>query len=102
MNDDQRKRHHTGEDAFVQSFTSNGRRGLLVAPFAIAIIIFIATLLLGIHALEGVHESSKAVAETYSIKAALEHVLTTILDAETGERGFILTGMESFLAPYDR
>src|SRR4029077_9851857 len=39
-------------------------------------------------------------ARTSRILLQLEHTLSAIQDAETGQRGFLLTGDERYLAPY--
>ena len=40
------------------------------------------------------------VAHTNEVLDALDDVLSTMKDAETGERGFLLTGDERYLEPY--
>src|SRR5262249_53471141 len=42
------------------------------------------------------------VAESTSALADLEEVLSTLKDAETGQRGYLLTGDPTYRAPYDR
>jgi signal transduction histidine kinase len=36
----------------------------------------------------------------FSVIEKLEHVLSTVIDAETGQRGFIITGEQRYLQPY--
>jgi PAS domain S-box-containing protein len=74
----------------------------LVFGFVGIILVLIAARLIGTLNLRNVHDTSAAVAHTYSVKAALERLLSTLVDAETGERGFIITGEPSYLEPYDR
>jgi signal transduction histidine kinase len=74
----------------------------LLVGFVGIIAILIGTLVVGLANLRTVHVTSEAVAQTHSVKVAFQHVLTTIVDAETGERGFIITGAASYLEPYDR
>jgi signal transduction histidine kinase len=40
------------------------------------------------------------VSHTHQVLTALEVVLSTLKDAETGERGFIITGLNDYLEPY--
>jgi PAS domain S-box-containing protein len=40
------------------------------------------------------------IAHTYDVKSALADVLTSVTDAETGQRGFVITGDTSYLQPY--
>src|SRR5947209_8537968 len=80
-------------------------RGLtpgLLAGFAVIIVLLIATLVSGLANLRNVYGATDMVAHTYAVKAALQRLLTTTVDAETGERGFIITGASSYLEPYDR
>jgi signal transduction histidine kinase len=75
--------------------------GLLIGFVAI-VFILISALVVGLANLRNVHSTSEAVAQTYSVKVAMQRLLTAAVDAETGERGFIITGDASYLEPYDR
>jgi methyl-accepting chemotaxis protein len=44
--------------------------------------------------------TSNHVAHTHEVLAKIESVLTAMIDSETGQRGFLLTGEESYLQPY--
>nr|WP_294924514.1 CHASE3 domain-containing protein [uncultured Flavobacterium sp.] len=46
------------------------------------------------------NESSKLLMHTYEINIELERLMSAIKDAETGQRGFIITRNSRFLAPY--
>jgi adenylate cyclase len=46
--------------------------------------------------------ASAAVQHTVEVDNALARIYSTIQDAETGQRGYLLTGDESFLQPYTR
>jgi len=50
--------------------------------------------------LRNVYDASAWVAHTHSVRAALQEVLASAVDAETGQRGFIIMGDESYLEPY--
>ncbi|NTJ44436.1 histidine kinase [Agrobacterium larrymoorei] len=43
---------------------------------------------------------SQETAELRRVRASILDVLTTVQDAETGQRGFLLTGEEKYLTPY--
>jgi len=45
-------------------------------------------------------DESRLVARTLEVMEVTDAVLLTLVDAETGERGFLLTGKEDFLEPY--
>jgi methyl-accepting chemotaxis protein len=47
-------------------------------------------------------ETNRLVKHTYQTIAALERLFADIQDAETGQRGFIITGDPAFLEPYER
>ncbi len=44
--------------------------------------------------------SSNGVVQTQSVTHAIERVRTDLLDAETGQRGFLITGDAAYLLPY--
>ncbi|MBG6234837.1 signal transduction histidine kinase/DNA-binding response OmpR family regulator/CHASE3 domain sensor protein [Pedobacter sp. CAN_A7] len=44
--------------------------------------------------------SSTLVAESNEVLSGLDHVISSVKDAETGQRGFLLTGDKDFLGPY--
>jgi len=56
----------------------------------------------GLVNLRNVYTTSAALEHTYAVKIALQQLLAATLDAETGERGFIITGAASYLEPYER
>src|SRR6266545_5697120 len=75
--------------------------GLLVG-FALTVIVLIVTLVIGLANLRSVFDTSEAVAHTFEVKANLEQLLATLVDAETGARGFVITNDARYLEPYDR
>src|SRR5437899_346629 len=57
----------------------------------------------GIFAYRGVTElidTTDWVSHTHKVKEKLAGVLSALKDAETGQRGFLLTGEERYLEPY--
>jgi len=46
-------------------------------------------------------DANAEVARTYEVLNGLEKLLSTLKDAETGQRGYIVTGNPEFLQPYD-
>jgi len=65
--------------------------GLVVATGAAAILMFFR-----------VEASSRSVARTLEGRAAASDLLSRIESAEAGQHGFLLTGQETFLEPYER
>lgn len=49
-----------------------------------------------------VYRAASAVAHTNDVKMQLQALLASLIDAETGERGYIITGSDSYLEPYTR
>lgn len=76
----------------------------LGAKTAIGISVLIAALvatgIMTVALRENQTESRQLLVHTYEVLNQLEQVLSTIKDAETGQRGFILTGDEKYLDPY--
>jgi signal transduction histidine kinase len=72
----------------------------LLAGFGMLIITMIGILAIEFVNLQQVHSSGGHVAKTYSIKVATERLLMVLVDAETGERGYIITNDPKFLDPY--
>lgn len=91
----------TGDAVRAQSRFRALTPGLLTGFLATAAVLG-ATLLVGLADLQNVFDTTGDVAHTFAVKAGLEQLLGTLLDAETGERGFVITGAASYLEPYDR
>jgi CheY-like chemotaxis protein/signal transduction histidine kinase/CHASE3 domain sensor protein len=69
--------------------------GFLLAVVAVAIIA-----LLSYQSLQATTATAANLTQTIEVLGRLESLLSTLIDAETGQRGFLLTGEESYLAPY--
>ena len=52
--------------------------------------------------MNGLTQAIDSVTHTYEVKADLEALEKILVDAETGQRGFIFTNKESFLEPYNK
>lgn len=71
--------------------------------FSLALAVLAALALIGINEV-GYHESRRALSEIREAQlahTALHNLLQNILDAETGQRGYLLTGEASYREPYD-
>jgi CHASE3 domain sensor protein len=62
---------------------------VLVTGFIALIAVLITARIAANVDIQAVYDNSAAVAHTDSVKAALRQLLATLIDAETGERGFI-------------
>ena len=81
------------------------RRPWVMRALAIATIIAVPALLLGVNHLLSrefveIRELRQAVDQSYSTRAQLMRLLSLHQDLETGQRGYVLTGRSMFLAPY--
>jgi PAS domain S-box-containing protein len=81
----------------TRRFESKIRRGFVAVAI---ILLFVVTLAIG-----NSRQFRRAIEDTNRSQEtlrALEEVLITMVDAETGMRGFIISGDERFLQPYNR
>src|SRR4051812_983709 len=53
-------------------------------------------------ALSRVDQASMLVVQTYEVIGKAEALLSATKDAETGQRGYLITGDRQYLAPYER
>lgn len=72
---------------------------------AVAIVVVVTLLVMGgvvtLNAFSRLQENRERVRLTNDLLFALESTESVVKDAETGQRGFIITGEESYLEPYD-
>ena len=73
--------------------------GTLVA-FLVAVLAIVLVACLSYGALEGSAGSARRVTHTLEVTEQLQTLLSTLQDAETGQRGFLLTGHEDYLVPF--
>jgi methyl-accepting chemotaxis protein len=74
--------------------------GQQIASGYIAVIVIMTLLsVLGVTANTRFKEANHLIAHTYQVLAGLEDILSHLRNAESGNRGFVITGKESFLEP---
>ncbi|MEO6050083.1 MAG: CHASE3 domain-containing protein [Pyrinomonadaceae bacterium] len=73
----------------------------LVIGALIAIALLIANVTLTYRNTESLYQEAVVVAHTHDVLRGLDNVLSLARDAETGERGYIITGDERYLEPYN-
>lgn len=73
----------------------------LFAPFVAAIVAVLLLTAGNLAFLGSWKSSNELVAHTHRVREALDEAMLMALNAETGERGFILTGREEYLGPYE-
>jgi len=71
----------------------------ILALLALALAITSAGLVLALRARQDLIESARQVARTYEILESLDGLFADMLDVETGQRGFVITGDERYLEP---
>ncbi len=76
-----------------------GRR--IAVGFAISTILLLVIGGLAYLSIVSLVDTSLKVTHTYTVLNRITTVLSTLQDAETGQRGFVITGDDSFLAPYN-
>jgi CheY-like chemotaxis protein/signal transduction histidine kinase/CHASE3 domain sensor protein len=81
------------------------RSGLLLPPktligFLLAVAAVAIIALLSYQSLQTTRSTAANLTQSIEVLGRLESLFSTLIDAETGQRGFLLTGEESYLAPY--
>jgi len=72
------------------------------AFFALGLLIIICVGVRSVIGVQQTAEINRIVIHTHEVLEKLEQVLSLLKDAETGQRGFILTGEERYLEPFDK
>ncbi|WP_187970566.1 response regulator [Aquibium microcysteis] len=75
---------------------------LVATSLAVAIGFFVVTAIVAVYTTRLLRESNQAVVQTHEVIVGLDVLLSDIRDAETGQRGYLLTGDERYLEPYFR
>jgi PAS domain S-box-containing protein len=73
----------------------------VVVSFVIVVLVILVTGGLRVANVRTVYVTREAVARSYIVKDALQELLLALVDAETGERGFLITGDAAYLQPYN-
>ena len=68
---------------------------------ALVVCALIADVLFAFRNINALLLQERNISASYVRLNTLERTLTAITDAETGQRGFLITGKEEYLAPYD-
>ncbi|MBE9226247.1 CHASE3 domain-containing protein [Phormidium sp. LEGE 05292] len=79
------------------------RLGLIVPlGFGATFLIMLGVGIVSKITMERLGKATELVAHTYEVKAELKQLEKLLVDAETGQRGFIYTGLANFLEPYNQ
>src|SRR5215204_5297935 len=68
--------------------------------FSLALALLVVVGVAAYRNIDSLISTAAQVTRTRAVIAKLEEVLSTLKDAETGQRGFLLTGDERYLEPY--
>src|SRR6185369_15729270 len=88
--------------------TGLGRRTTLPLPpgplagFVIAVLAVLLIAFFTDNALEARQQAAESVTHTMQVLERAQQLLTTMADAETGQRGFVLTNEDRYLEPYTK
>ena len=74
----------------------------LATGYTVAIAVLIIDLLITFWNLHSISRTWDALALSHEVVVGLDDVLSNLRDAETGQRGYLLTGDERYLDPYTR
>jgi PAS domain S-box-containing protein len=78
------------------------RQGLLInAGLVVSLAILAAAGWQSAQSLRAVEEGDKSVARAYSVIQDFDRLISALKDEETGQRGYLLTGDERYLEPYE-
>src|SRR5690606_21629709 len=71
-----------------------------LASFLLMLALLLTNGFIAYHSVEKLIENEKKVHRTLSTLNAIKDTFSAIQDADTGERGFLISGDEAYLAPY--
>lgn len=72
----------------------------VMVALAVAFVLTMGAAFLAVAATRETKRSSWGIASTHESVLAVQRLLTALTDAEAGQRGYLLTGEESYLQPY--
>lgn len=73
----------------------------VLGGFGIIVLLTGASAIASSIATKALHDANNRVAHTHEVKANIEKLEETLLNAETGQRGFVITNQNSYLEPYE-
>ncbi len=76
-------------------------RNLLNVSIAVVLCLVVINGVVAWHNIEQLRENAKRVTDTYAVLGAVESTVATVTDAETGQRGYLITDDASYLEPYE-
>jgi len=89
------------KDMYIMTRLTKRSKSNLLLGFGFSLLILIISSVLSYISINQLLASQRAVEHTTEVENNLNSLISRIKDAETGQRGFLLTGDESFLDPYN-
>ncbi|MBO9518501.1 MAG: response regulator [Porphyrobacter sp.] len=82
--------------------STNSRASLSVGlALALAILFFVASSAITARNVNLLRDGAARVQHTHTVITSLDDLISSLQDAETGQRGYLLTGREDYLLPYN-
>src|SRR5579884_2646769 len=81
---------------------ASARERALYWPTLAAVLALVTVVALSYVEWRKYHRANSEVLETRAITHSVDRLLSDVLDAETGQRGYLLTGDDTYLNPYNR
>jgi methyl-accepting chemotaxis protein len=73
---------------------------ILAAGYALAAVVLLVVAAAGYWSIATLIANNQQVSHTHQVRRQLAELRSSLKDAETGQRGYLLTGAESYLEPY--
>lgn len=73
-----------------------------LAGLGLVLALFAGSILVAYQSTLNLRETSRRVTHTYEVLTGVENVLSSVTEAETGQRGYLITGDETYLDPYNK
>src|ERR1700722_5510354 len=77
--------------------------GVLIAlGFTVSFVMLVVVATVGYFSIAGIWNNAHKMGQTYEVIDQLSELTSALKDAETGQRGYLLTGNDTYLEPYRR
>lgn len=88
--------------SFLAGFGRQAKADIVTSlSLAVVAAFFVASGIISYMNIESVRRNNREVMSTHGVLLGTEEVFSLLKDAETGQRGYILTGQDSYLQPYN-
>ena len=92
---------HMQSPSFLASFGRQAKADVVTSlSLAVVAAFFVASGIVSYLNIDSVRRNSADVTRTHDVLMTIEELFSLVQDAETGNRGYLVTGVESYLQPY--